>query len=462
MKRLLLCLLLLAAAALPVRAHFIWVLPPEDKDNKTARIIFSDSLTPDDADLLKKISKAEVFARGADGKTVALKHTDGKQTLNAAAPSAEPHAVGVVLRYGVTQRGDDPAFLLNYYAKGFTGLKAKEKPDDKFIENVLTKPWEKLPLEIVPVLGGKPQGKVVWQGKPAADVEVTLYVPGKDKPVETKTDKDGLFTPEEPTASGVYGVRARYVEKKEGELDGKKYKEVRHYATMTFPVQMGKSEAPKQSAVAEPRRAADPAATKLLAEARAARALWDQFPGFTADVEVNLDGHVTRGKVTVDAKGKVALEMPEGDAAKWAKGQLSSVVGHRLGGGEGETPCAFADDVTDHPLGRAVAVLNDEFHSSYRIKDRQILIVNRQTGDGGKFTIAVLENHVNEEKKYLPSCYVVNSWDARGALTSSETFRQEWKRVGKYDLPAAVTVVIGGGSGKLEARSITLTNQKLQ
>jgi hypothetical protein len=212
--------------------------------------------------------------------------------------------------------------------------------------------------------------------------------------------------------------------------------------------------------VAQP-KSADAAATKLLAEARAARALWDHFPGFTADVEVNLDGHVTKGKVTVDSKGKVALDMPEGDAAKWAKGQLSSVVGHRLGGAEGETPCAFADDVADHPLGRAVAVLNDEFHSSYRIKDRQILIVNRQMGEGGKFTIAVLKNEVNEEKKYLPSCYVVNSWDARGALKSSETFHQEWKRVGKYDLPAGVTVVIASG-GKLEARSITLTNQKLQ
>src|SRR5262245_61510681 len=104
MKRLLLSVILLAAAALPARAHFIWVLPPEDKDNKTARIIFSDSLKPDDADLLKKISKAEVFARGADGKTVTLKHTEGKQALDATTP-AGPHLVGVVLRYGVTQRG---------------------------------------------------------------------------------------------------------------------------------------------------------------------------------------------------------------------------------------------------------------------------------------------------------------------------------------------------------------------
>ena len=55
MKSLLLSVFLVAAAALPARAHFIWVLPPEGNDNKTARIIFSDSLKPDDAELLKKI-----------------------------------------------------------------------------------------------------------------------------------------------------------------------------------------------------------------------------------------------------------------------------------------------------------------------------------------------------------------------------------------------------------------------
>ena len=44
---------------------------------------------------------------------------------------------------------------------------------------------------------------------------------------------------------------------------------------------------------------ADPAATQLLAEARAARALWQDFPGFSADVEVNLDGQVTASRVEV-------------------------------------------------------------------------------------------------------------------------------------------------------------------
>jgi len=56
---------------------------------------------------------------------------------------------------------------------------------------------------------------------------------------------------------------------------------------------------------------------------------------------------------------------------------------------------------------------------------------------------------------------VVNTWDnATGSLKSSETFHQDWKRVGSFDLPASLTTVIAS-NGKLEARSLTLTNQKL-
>ena len=48
----------------------------------------------------------------------------------------------------------------------------------------------------------------------------------------------------------------------------------------------------------------DPQATKLLADARAARAQWENFSGFTADVEVNFDGKISRGKAIVAKTGR--------------------------------------------------------------------------------------------------------------------------------------------------------------
>jgi hypothetical protein len=207
----------------------------------------------------------------------------------------------------------------------------------------------------------------------------------------------------------------------------------------------------------------DAAATKLLADARAARAEWVNFPGFKADVSVNIDGKVSKGTVTVSDKGDVAVKLDgDEDAAKWAKGQLSSVVGHRLSDGPGgtPTPCAFPADDAQHPLGRAVQVLNDEFHSSYRIRDRQVIVVNR-TGREVRFTITVLENRLDDDKKFLPVSYVVNYWDAKtDALKSSDAFHQTWARVGKFDLPDAVDLV-RATPGKLEARSIRLSNHHL-
>jgi hypothetical protein len=211
------------------------------------------------------------------------------------------------------------------------------------------------------------------------------------------------------------------------------------------------------------KKKADPAATKLLADARAARVQWTDFPGFKADLTVNINGKITRGKVVVAEDGKLKLELADAAAQAWTKRVLGSTISHRLDNSRSlDTPCAFADDNAHHPLGRAIRVLNDEFHSSYRIRDRQVIVVNREMKEHGiRFSITVLENRITEEKKYLPACFVVNTWDVKtGGLRSSETHHQTWKRVGKFDLPARTTIVTAT-TEKQEGRSITLSHHKL-
>src|SRR5208337_3429528 len=115
----------------------------------------------------------------------------------------------------------------------------------------------------------------------------------------------------------------------------------------------------------------------------------------------------------VAAEGKVKLTLDADDATKsWARREIASLVSHRLPGGPSDTPCAFLDGIENHPSGRAIRVLNDELHSSYRIRDRQIIEVNRQMPDI-RFTITVLENTLNEDKQFLPVFYVLNSWDVK-------------------------------------------------
>lgn len=211
-------------------------------------------------------------------------------------------------------------------------------------------------------------------------------------------------------------------------------------------------------------KGADPAATKLLRDARGARASWDKFPGFHADLEHNHNGQTVKGRVDVSADGKVKVDLPDAAAKAWAQRQLQSVVDHRLdSSADRDTPCAFADDTPHHPLGRAIKVLNDELHSSYRIRDREIIEVNR-TMKGGRFTITVLENRLTPEKKYLPAAYVVNTWGGE-ALRSSMAFHQTWQRVGTLDLPRTILVVTAtgaeGAGGGVDARTLTLSNHKL-
>ncbi len=227
-------------------------------------------------------------------------------------------------------------------------------------------------------------------------------------------------------------------------------------------------------AIAEDKAKADPAATKLLADARAARAQWENFSGFRAQVEINVNGKVATGSVEVSPKGKVTVNAPGAteEAVKWAHDELAQTVSHRLDSAASlDTPCAFVDQNADDPLGRAIHVLTDEFHSSYRVRERQIVVVNRHMKEG-HFTITVMENRLNKEKKFLPVSYVVNSWDGKEALTSSASYHHTWERVGSFDLPATVLVVTaqpglppgpnvnlpGGGQ---EARRLKLSKHEL-
>jgi hypothetical protein len=439
-------------AATTAQAHFVWIVP--DKEGATAQVVFSEIPEPDSPKFLDKIAKTQLYLRHADNREVPLKWTRGKEAYQVALPGEGPRTVGGVCCYGVTQRGDSDPFLLMYYAKAHLARETGRKP-------LPSTAWERLPLEIVQAKGNDLERfQVLWQGKPVAGAEVVFLPPGQDKLEKRTTDKAGMFDLGSFKA-GVYGIRARHVEDKDGEHEGKKYKEVRHYTTLVVQVAEGQpsqvpAEGPKQVVGAK----ADPQAGKLLAHARAARARWEDFPGFTADVEINLDGTVSRGKVKVNAAGQVSFDELDNEPGAWAKRVLGSVVAHRLDNSEErDTPCAFADGEENHPLGRAITVLNDELHSSYRVRDRQIVVVNRQTKTS-RFSITVLENRTNKEGKFLPTSFVVHHWDARtGELQKTEANSQSWTRVGPFDLPLTARVITA--TRGLSARSLTLSNHKL-
>jgi hypothetical protein len=429
------------------RAHFLFIrVGPPAEGGRFAEVYFSDQATAGDPHLLDKITQTQLWVQSDPGKFQPLKIHKGSDRLRASLPgSAGAVSVIGVCEYGVLQRGKKPPFLLRYYPKAVAG-----NPDE-FKRLELRK---EIPLEITTAVDGERiRLTAMRQGKPIP--EAVFHTVASDLSNDKVTaDRDGNAS-WKPPAAGYYAVYVSHTLKEEGTVGGKAYEEIREYATLAFTWPLV-------------RKDADPEAVKLFEEALAARARWEKFPGFTAHIAGKVDGQFFEGEVTIDGKGEVQLETKERAAGAWAREQLESVALHRGAGGS-DSPAAerpkpvlrFADDETDHPLGRLLIFEGGSFASSYRVKDRQILVVNRLMGKQN-MTITVLDNERNREGAFLPRSFTVQYWDAAtGELRRTETVQQRWQRVGSWDLPAEHTATNATSTG-LSVRSFTLTRHQLR
>lgn len=245
----------IAALSLPQLSfgHFLWIVPetgkPEAKKAGTkVHLYFSESASPDDPDLLKKVKSPQMWWRNAAGVLEPIFLHTGDDSLEGKLPEAGAAATyGLSQVYGAMTRGKE-TFLLKYHAKAYGSSdpatwKAVAKADA-------------LPLEIVPLPQAGQLGlSVLWQGKPLAGALVTLEGPGVEKR-EGKTNDQGLYTTS-LTKSGLFSIRAKHTEAASGKLDKDAYTSVRHYATLSLPVEVARlgsaSGAVKTTPAKEPR-----------------------------------------------------------------------------------------------------------------------------------------------------------------------------------------------------------------
>lgn len=240
--------LLVLAVTVIAHAHFVFVTP--ESGGSTARVFISENLTPD-LDV-KVISGTKVFFVASDGSSTPLTLSQPEPTFFTATIRGEGIRVFHGLTdFGVVQRGQAKPHRLVYYPKAILGdpLDARSKLG------------ERVPVEIIPE--GKPGAiklKLIANGKPVADGEITILLPdGSEK--RSRTDANGL-SEAVLTENGRYGAWARYWEAKPGEVDGKPYAELRHYATLVFDA--GTSEPHRDSAAIS---ASDAAVIAALPEA---------------------------------------------------------------------------------------------------------------------------------------------------------------------------------------------------
>src|SRR5262245_26279351 len=319
-------------------AHFLFVriLPPAE-GGRAAEVYFSELAEAGDPRFLDKIAKTELWLQKASGQFEPLKVHRGYDRLRAWVPESGSMVVVGRCDYGVLGRPKQTPFLLRHFPKALAGT-----PDE--LNKLL--PYGKLPLEVVATFDGDGVRLVALRdGKPVPKAEF-VTVDQSLANVKLTADEHGRAT-WKPPAAGVYSVYTRDTRKESGQAGGKKYEEVRDFATVAFTWPLV-------------RREADPAAVALFEEAVAARAQWRDFPGFTARITGNLDGRRCAGTVTVEAGGDVSFSEDEPTREEavsgWVQGQLESIVLHRLARpeapGRPRPVLRFAEARDEHPLGR--------------------------------------------------------------------------------------------------------------
>lgn len=232
MKRFVLMLAMILVCPSLSRAHFLWLLTDGAAADGKVQVFFGEAAEADDPDLLDNVARAEVWSVGGRGEPALVPLTKGEESLEAKLDGGARQST-LILRYnyGVVAKGGEP-FLLKYFAKvhpfALPGTWKAVGDSDR------------LPLEIVPSLEGtKTVLQVLWNGSPLAGSTVTVVGPGLDSKVEGTTDEGGHFRCTLPLA-GVYSIRAKHSESTAGQHEGKDYRSVRYYSTLTLRHQPGR------------------------------------------------------------------------------------------------------------------------------------------------------------------------------------------------------------------------------
>lgn len=200
-------------------------------------------------------------------------------------------------------------------------------------------------------------------------------------------------------------------------------------------------------------------AKALRLAAHGSRAVWDDFPGFSADIAVSVDTATYSGKIRVAADFEYELEIDEAAKQPWVTAQLRSVISHRKPSEAGDYNVSFPDEDAQHIAGRLVADNNGG--GALRIQDGVIREVHRKS-DSAWFEVSTLDTLRTDDGRYLPKVSSVTYRDPEtGDIQSTRSNLFSWEKVGAFHLPKETLTVELGAGGERATRRITLSNHKL-
>lgn len=220
---------LLTAGSAP--AFYLFLAPRVAGDSQLA-LAAGDRPHADEIIETGPFAAAKLQFLDADGKLSAATFDVSPGAL--LCPKATPGRVVAVLatcEYGVVTRGGPPVFVVHHakHVARPSGNPTVGDPDRQRAGIVTA--IAGMPLEISPVADGSElKFRVTTDGKPRDGLDVQVLVPGEKIARVVKTDATGTTPAFAP--NGEYAVKCSWSAATDGEFVGRKYKTVRHYATL--------------------------------------------------------------------------------------------------------------------------------------------------------------------------------------------------------------------------------------
>lgn len=163
-----------------------------------------------------------------------------------------------------------------------------------------------------------------------------------------------------------------------------------------------------------------------------------RFGGFRARLRIQWDGKQHSGTLLFKPPRALEVTLEDEEARRRVEETVRSMIFHRMpprrrDRTQPQKPLRLG--IPDsHWLGRKV-YLGDRYESSYRIRDNQILEINRQMGDT-RLVITVIENQFTPKGRHLPRHFLVTLFDMEtGALKSASAYTDEYVEMEGNFLP---------------------------
>ncbi|TWU19520.1 DUF3386 family protein [Allorhodopirellula heiligendammensis] len=189
------------------------------------------------------------------------------------------------------------------------------------------------------------------------------------------------------------------------------------------------------------------------------RAVWENFPGFTADLVVITDSASHSTKLRVESDFEYSYQLPADADEPWVDAKLRSVISHRRPDDAPAYDVVFLDHNETSPIGRLIGQRNGS--GEFRIQDGVIREVHRKS-ETSWMEITNVEQFKTTNGQFLPETTSVTFRDpGTGNLKSNGSNRFTWTQVGDFYLPESSFTVQVGVDGEREIRELHFSNHKL-